>query len=143
VTTANTAAKPLDNASPVQTSLECRPSTRTGTDGPGRCTHSYGSDGLLLVLSCRCELRKPHKRAPEHRPAGAADAALVRLSGRHLEVGDFQVLAERLAESRMLVGEPAASASTSIRLSAAWAAASSGQVCLRRRSLPVTGSVPA
>jgi hypothetical protein len=34
-------------------------------------------------------------------------------------------------------------ASTSIRLSAAWAAASSGQVCLSRRALPVTGSVPA
>ena len=44
VTAANTAAKPLDNACPVRTSLECRPSTRTATDGPGRCAYSYGSD---------------------------------------------------------------------------------------------------
>jgi hypothetical protein len=28
----------------VRTTLECRPSTRTATDGPGRCAYSYGSD---------------------------------------------------------------------------------------------------
>jgi hypothetical protein len=45
VTAANTAAKPLDNACPVRTTLECRPSTRTTTDGPGRYAYSYGSEG--------------------------------------------------------------------------------------------------
>src|SRR6266568_9311924 len=44
-TVANTVAKPLDNACPVRTTLECRPSTRTATDGSGRCAHSYGSEG--------------------------------------------------------------------------------------------------
>jgi hypothetical protein len=34
VTVANTVAKPLDNACPVQTTLEYRPIARTATDGP-------------------------------------------------------------------------------------------------------------
>jgi len=45
VTAANTAAKPLDNACPVRTILECRPSVRLAMDGPGRCAYSYGSEG--------------------------------------------------------------------------------------------------
>jgi hypothetical protein len=44
-TAANTAAKPLDSACPEWTTVECRPSTRTATDGPGRCAYSYGSEG--------------------------------------------------------------------------------------------------
>jgi hypothetical protein len=45
MTAANTVAKRLDNACPVRTTLECRPSARTATDGPGRCAHSNGSEG--------------------------------------------------------------------------------------------------
>lgn len=40
---ANTAAKPLDNTWHAWTTLDCRPSARTVTDGPGRLAHSYGS----------------------------------------------------------------------------------------------------
>ena len=46
-TAANTAAKPLDNTCPRRAGVECRPSARTATDGPGRRAHSYGSKGLL------------------------------------------------------------------------------------------------
>jgi len=36
VTAANTAAKPLGNACPGWTAVECRPSARTAMDGPER-----------------------------------------------------------------------------------------------------------
>ena len=49
-TVANTVAKPLDNACPVRTALEYRPSLRPVMDGLGRCAHSYGSDGHRLVI---------------------------------------------------------------------------------------------
>lgn len=48
-----TAAKPLGNACPVRTTLECRPSTRTATDGPGRSAYSYG----LEVVAAACPMR--------------------------------------------------------------------------------------
>jgi hypothetical protein len=51
VTAANTAAKPLDNACPVRTTLECRPSTRTATDGI--------RSRMQLVLTSRLRSSRP------------------------------------------------------------------------------------
>ena len=45
VAVANAVAKPLDKTRPLRTAVECPSKTRTATDGPGRCAHSYGSDG--------------------------------------------------------------------------------------------------
>ena len=44
-TVAKTVAMTADNACSVRTTLECWPSTETAMDGPGRCAHSYGSEG--------------------------------------------------------------------------------------------------
>jgi hypothetical protein len=43
-TVAETVAMTADNACSMRTTLECRPSTETAMDGPGRCAHSYGSE---------------------------------------------------------------------------------------------------
>jgi hypothetical protein len=67
----------------------------------------------------------------------------MRFPGRYLEVGDFQVLGEGLADGGFPVGEAVAVGLGENLPSAVAAEASSGQVCLRRRGLPVTGSVPA
>ena len=42
---AATVAEPLNSARRTWTILEYRPSPRPVTDGPGRCAHSYGSEG--------------------------------------------------------------------------------------------------
>ena len=44
-TVAKTVAKPLNSTRRTWTTLEYRPSLRPVTDGPGRCAHSYGSEG--------------------------------------------------------------------------------------------------
>jgi hypothetical protein len=67
----------------------------------------------------------------------------VRLPGRYLEVGDFEVLAEGLAEGGFPVGEVIAVGLGEQLAERRGGEASSGQVCSRRRGLPVTGSDPA
>src|SRR5580704_5405112 len=42
---ANTAAKPTDNTRQLRTAMEYQSSTRPQPDDPGRCAHSYGSEG--------------------------------------------------------------------------------------------------
>ena len=53
-TVATTVTKPSDGARRIWTTLECRPSLRRVTDGPGRLAHSYGS--VLTQASASCPL---------------------------------------------------------------------------------------
>lgn len=90
--------------------------------------------------------REERERRPAARAAlrgrldGAADIAFVRFAGGHFQVGDFDVLVERVAQGGVAVGKRSWSTSASRRPSVAAAVASSGQVSLIRRGLPVTGS---
>src|ERR1700748_3074350 len=58
-TAATTAAKPLDNTRSGLTAVECRPSAATTVDGPGRCAHSYGSEGWVSSPSERVQVTGP------------------------------------------------------------------------------------
>ena len=62
---------------------------------------------------------------------------------RYFKVGDFEVLAEGLAEVALPVGEPAAVGLSEQPAERCMGGGLAGQVCLSKRSLPVTGSVPA
>ncbi len=90
-TTAKTAAKPLDTTRQTQTTLECRPSTRPSTNGPGRLAHSYGLEGLLV-------LPRRFRSSVAAAPCGP---------GR-LATGSFVMLAV-LRRSNATYGEPAES----------------------------------
>jgi integrase len=59
-TAANTAAKPLDNSCPGRTTVECRPSTRTATDGPVEDWAAEALDGLAAkTVRSHVDLLRP------------------------------------------------------------------------------------
>ena len=69
-TAANAAARRLDNACPIRTTVECRPSAQTAMDGPGRLASAYGSEGSRMAAEEPAALRCPH--CPRREVSGMA-----------------------------------------------------------------------
>jgi hypothetical protein len=67
-TAANTVAMTADNTRHVWTTVEYRPSARTGIDGPGRLASAYGSEGWGF---------ESLRARPAHRPAARPAAGFL------------------------------------------------------------------
>jgi hypothetical protein len=82
-TAANTAATAADNTCQVSTTVEYRPSAQTRTDDPGRCAHSYGSEGWgFESLRARPGQRPPPAEAgPVPGSCSACHSAMISDSG--------------------------------------------------------------
>ena len=82
VAVANAVAKPLDKARPMRTAVECPSSTQAAMDGPGRCAHSYGSEGWGF---------ESLRARPGQRPVALPAAGFLVVLGATLEAtGSYQ-----------------------------------------------------
>ena len=91
---------------PHRWSQACAPSVWCSVFGslPQSREHFFSA---VYSASSESGAELPDLHVTQNRPDGAADIALMRLFGRDLQIGDFQVLVEGLAERRGPVREPA------------------------------------
>ena len=87
--------------------MECRPSTQTATDGPGRLAYSYGSEGhsnprlrfagvrLKPGLCLRADVGGHHKPGISRR---SSDAAGLARHGSSMKQGKVSMVKTRLAQ---------------------------------------------